>query len=64
MVDTSSADEEGNSLTLLLLLVRWVSSTLLPSDAATCSPCSFGAIRSFLKLEAGVQAGLCNQIGH
>ena len=52
------------SLTLPLLLVRWVSSTLLPSGAATWSPRSFGAIGSFLKLEAGVQPGLCNQISH
>lgn len=63
MVGTSSADKEGNSLTLPLLLVRWVSSTLLPSGAVTCSPCSIGAIGSFLKLETGVEAGFCNRIG-
>lgn len=50
-------------MALTLLLVIWVSDAPLPTGVTTWTPCSDGARSSILKLEVGVQAGLCNQKG-
>ena len=63
MVVAKSAVGEGQSFALTLLLVIWVSGAPLPTGVTTWAPCSDGARSSILKLEVGVQEGLCKQKG-